>query len=320
MKRKRVVLFASLIVMIYGYTIGIFAKTDGDLTQKQMDAPNTMENQEDIAKSVLDSTGRMDQYDLQDLENITVYFGGDVTKGEQEDIVVTLNFGPKNTVVAAYASDGNVYEYVGDLGDFYGVQSVRFVPVAELGKDIVVVRERINESLGSFQQTDVLKGYSYNGEEFQDVLNTPQKIQSNWNNIWNQGDLQEESLWRRVTEETENIWEDGKDGDNSTLTVTRYQEYLESDDTEEGIVPEDDTYTQKDCRVVVEKFHWSDEWGRFILEEAVEKETGQPVAIIENLTASPYGLAGFTDHKDYLIVRKDGTTKYVTANDLELQP
>ncbi len=320
MKRKRMVLFASLLVMIYGYSMGIFAKTDGDLTQKQMNDPNTVENQEDIAKSVLDSTGRTEQYDLQDLENITVYFGGDVTKGEQEDIVVTLNFGPKNTVVAAYAADGSVYEYVGDLGDFYGVQSVRFVPVAELGKDIVIVREQINESLGSFQQTDVIKGYSYNGEEFQDVLNTPQKIESNWNNIWNQEDLQEESLWRRVTEETENVWEEGDDGDDSTLTVTRYQQYLESKDANEDSLPEDNTYVQKDRRVVVEKFYWSDAWGRFILKEAIEKETKQPVAIIENLTASPYGLAGFTDRKDYVIVRKDGTTKYVTANELEIQP
>lgn len=316
MKRKKIVLFASCMVMLCGYSMGIFAKTDGELTQKQMDAPNTVENQEDIAKSVLDDTGRSDQYDLQDLEDITVYFGGDVTKGDQEDVVVTLNFGPKNTVVAAYTADGSVYEYAGDLGDFYGVQSVRFVPIPELGKDIVIVREQINESLGSFQQTNVLKGYSYDGKEFQDVLNTPEKIQSNWNNVWNQGEIQEESLWRRVTEETEGAWEEGED---SAFTLTRYQTYLESDDTKEGVVPEDDTYTQKDSRVVVERFYWSEEWGRFILQEAIEKETGEKVAIIENLTASPYSLAGFTDKRDYAIVRKDGSTKYVNADALELQ-
>ena len=313
MKRKKLVLFVSAAVLLGGYTVGILGQPQGSLTQNQVDAPNTVQNQEDIAKSVLDSTGRSQQYDLQDLEDVTVYFGGDVT-GNKEDVVVTLNFGPKNTVVAAYTSDGNVYEYTGDLGDFYGVQNVRFVPVPELGKDIVIVREQINESLGSFQQTDVLRGYVYDGKNFQPVLNTPQKIESSWNDIWNQSEIRDESLWRRVTEETESNWTGGED---PTLTITRYQTYLESNNTEENQVPNDDTFQEKDSRVVVERFYWSEKWKRFILKEATDKETGEPVAIIEDLTISPYQLAGLTDQKDYGIVRQDGSTDYVTKEELE---
>lgn len=217
-------------------------------------------------------------------------------------------------MVAAYTADGNVYEYTGDLGDFYGVQNIRFVPVPELKKEIVIVREQVNQSLGSFEQSDILRGYVFDGKEYQDVLNTPQKIESSWNNLWNKGELQEPSLWRRVTEETESKW---TGGDEPSLTITRYQSYLESDDKGEGKVPGDETFQEKDSRVVVERFYWSDEWNRFILDEAVETATGQPVAIIENLASSPYLLADLPDFKDYRIVRKDGTTAYVDAEELK---
>ena len=299
MKRKKLVLAVSAAVLLGGYTVGIFGQTEGDLTQKQIDNPNTLENKEEIARSVLESTGRSEQYDLRDLGDVTVYLGSDVT-GNPQDAIVTVSFGPKNTVVAAYTADGNVYEYTGDLGDFYGVQNIRFVPVPELKKEIVIVREQVNQSLGSFEQSDILRGYVFDGKEYQDVLNTPQKIESSWNNLWNKGELQEPSLWRRVTEETESKWTGGEE---PSLTITRYQSYLESDDKGEG--------------EVVERFFWSDEWNRFILDEAVEVATGQPVAIIENLASSPYLLADLPDFKDYRIVRKDGTTAYVDAEELK---
>ncbi len=315
MKRKKLVLLVSAIVLFGGYSAGIYAnmtQPQEALTQKQIDNPNTEKNQTEIAKSVLESTGRSQQYDLNDLENVTVYVGSEATNSE-DNAVVTLNFGPKNTVVAVYRSDGSVYEFAGDLGDFYGVQNVTFVPVEGLGKDVVIVQERVNQSLGSFEETDVIKGYVYDGEAYQSVLNTPQKIQSSWNDIWNKG-LDNPSLWRRVTEETESKWVGGED---PYFQVTRYQTYLESDNKDEKIEPEDDTFQQKDERVVVEQFYWSQEWQRFILKEAIEKETGEKVAIVENLKASAYQLAGFEDTEDYRIVRKDDSFDYVRKDELQ---
>ena len=313
MGKKKIVLLAAALILLGGYTVGIYAKVEGDLSQSQVDDPNSEKNREEIAKSVLESTGRSEQYDLADLEDVTVYLGGAVT-GNEEDVLVSLSFGPKNTVVAAYTPDGNVYEYVGDLGDFYGVRSIRFVPSPELGRDIIIVRENVNQSLGSFEQTDVLRGYVYENNGFRDVLNTPEKIEASWNNIWNQSDIREESLWRRVTESTESSW---STGETPQLTITRYQDYLESSEKEEGQVPQDDTFDKKQSRVVVERFTWSDEWGRFILREAVEKATGEKVAIIEDLSASPYLLAGLADDKDYGIIRKDGLLDYVKEEELE---
>ena len=94
MKRKKLVLAVSAAVLLGGYTVGIFGQTEGDLTQKQIDNPNTLENKEEIARSVLESTGRSEQYDLRDLGDVTVYLGSDVT-GNPQDAIVTVSFRPK---------------------------------------------------------------------------------------------------------------------------------------------------------------------------------------------------------------------------------
>ena len=41
------------------------------------------------------------------------------------------------------------------------------------------------------------------------------------------------------------------------------------------------------------------------------------MAIVENLQASAYQLAGFEDAEDYGIMRKDGSFDYVRKDDLE---
>ena len=290
----------------------MWTRAQGNLTQQQIDAPNQKANQMEIARSVLESTGRSQQYDLQDIENVTVYVGGELTKNA-DDVVISASFGSKNTVIAAYTADGDIYEYIGDIGNFYGVENIRFIPSNELGHDIVIVRERINQSLGSFEETDVLRGYIYEADGFRDVLNTPEKINASWNRIWNENLSQRDTQWNRVTEETESVWGTGED---TEVTLTRYQTYEQSDYIEEE-VPEDDTFLTKDSRIVVDRFYWSEKWGRFILGEAIEKSTKAQVAVVENLAKSPYILAGFSDAADFGIIRKDGTFAYVEADDLE---
>ena len=49
---------------------------------------------------------------------------------------------------------------------------------------------------------------------------------------------------------------------------------------------------------------------------AVDTNTGETVAIIENRDASPYFLAGFQDDA-FLIYRRDGSTDIVEGNTLE---
>lgn len=314
MKRKGVVIFAIICVLFGGYTAGIYAQPADTLTRRQLE--QVEENSIAIAETVLEDTGREGQYFIQDMDQVSVYYGN-VTEGQEKDAVVAVGFGPQNTVVTVYAADGNGYTYVGDMGDFYDVRNIQFIPVSSEGRDVIIIKETAEQAIGGFEVTDLIRGFFYNDEkEFQNVLQTPERIETMWNNEWCDNDLQkDDNTMCRITEETEIAWD--LDGDPE-LNISRYQQYLTLY-PEEGqtlIPPGEEEFTSRGRRVVTERFYWSDEWRRFILGEAVDTDTGETVAIIENRDASPYFLAGFQDDA-FRIYRRDGSTDIVEGNTLE---
>ena len=319
MKRKKIVVAVIALVLLGGYTAGIYAQPAEGVTRTQMESPELGKNREEIAESVLRDTGRSDVYDLNELQNVTVYYG-DVTTGPERDAVVTVSFGPNDTVVAAYTPEGGVYQFVGDIGQFEGVQNIQFIPVPSEGRDVVIVRETSDQAIGAHEATEQLRGYLYTGgeseggEEFSNVLQTTQQIQSIWNALWNTEEGQNLDNWLKVTENTESGWKLG--GEIPLLEITRYQEYLKADSGQNELIPQGQEFESDAKRVIVERYYWSNEWNRFILGEATDKATGEKVAVIENRDASPYFLAGFRDDS-FLIQRRDGSEDIIKDSGLE---
>ncbi|WP_313524059.1 hypothetical protein [Anaerotignum sp.] len=315
MKRKRWVIAAVVCVLIGGYTAGIYGQTD-KLTKKQITEMNEKKNQEDIAKSVLQDTGRADTYDLNDLDKVAVYYGNVNGKQDQneKDVVVSVNFGPKDTVVAAYTPNGEVYEYVGDIGNFYNVDNIQFIPVESLGKDVVVVQETANQMVGAFENSTLLRGFLYDDKTaFSSVLNTPIAIDATWNEIWNNPELKNPDNWVKVREAADAVW--NTKGDAPKLNLTRYQKYLVAGDTGKQM-PAESKFVQQSNRVVVEEIYWSQQWKRFIIGEAIEKKTGQPIAVLQNMNNGPYALAGLVENT-YLVQKEDGSQELLPNDAFE---
>lgn len=318
MKRKRWVIAAVVCVLIGGYTAGIYGQTD-KLTKKQITEMNEKKNQEDIAKSVLRDTGRADTYDLNDLDKVTVYYGnvnGNQDQSEEEeekDVVVSVNFGPKDTVVAAYTPNGGVYEYVGDIGNFYNVDNIQFVPIKSLGKDVVVVQETANQMVGAFENSTLLRGFLYDDKTaFSSVLNTPIAIDATWNEIWNNPELKNPDNWVKVREAADAVW--STQDEAPKLNVIRFQKYLAAGDTGKQL-PAESKFVQQSSRVVMEEIYWSEKWKRFIIGEAVEKKTGKPLAVLQNMDSGPYALAGLVENT-YLVQKEDGSQEHLPADEL----
>lgn len=292
MKNKKWVIVMTALVLMVGFSAAIYGQPQEQLTQEQVSNPKEGNNKEMIAKNVLADTGRTDLYDLSDAQEVTVYYGGVLNKG-QDDVIISVDFGPKNTVVAAYTPDGNVYEYVGDVGNFFDVQDVTFVPIPSLGKDVIILQEFANQNIGAYEASSLLKGYVYDNGDFRNVLNTPEKIQASWNYLWDNFDIKDASKWHRVTEDTQKNW---KNKEVPNLELLRNQTYFEAKDANEKLLPKDSSFAEKSSRKIAEIFYWSDEWQHFILGEATEKATNEKVAVIENQNASPYILAGFEEN------------------------
>lgn len=316
MKRKRWVIAAIALVLAGGYTAGIYGQTE-QLTQKQISNPDNAQNQSDIAKNVLESTGRSDDYNLNDVEKVTVYYGNVQDLDESyKDVVISVNFGPKNTVVAVYTPNGEVYEYVADVGNFYNVENIQFVPLQDLGKEVIVIQEQANQQAGGLEDSTFLRGYIYEGgQTLENVLHTPIQIDATWNDIWEEPGVTNEANWRRVQDKAQPQW-NLNGGSSPTLDLSRYQEYLISQGDDSRRLPEEEEFVSQSKRIITERIYWSPEWKRFLIGEAIEKATGAPVAVLENRDNSPYVLAGFVENS-YLIERQDGTQEILPVDQLE---
>lgn len=269
---------------------------------------DTIAGKKAVATQVLEDTNRTDLYDINDLEQVEIYYGN-VMGNEEKDVVIMVSFGSRNTIVALYEAKGLMYEYVGEVGNFYEVQNIEFIPIASKGKDMILIDEFANQSVGAYEVTEFLKGFLYEDEEFKSIFTSTTDIETIWNQAWESEES--EALWKRITENTQRNWSN----DYENLDMMRYQTYYTSPEEDPFNIPKRNTFEKKDSRMVMEKYEWSADWERFIIGEAIEKATGQTVALIADRDNEPYILAGYEENA-YEIQRRDGSVELIHETEL----
>ena len=224
----------------------------------------------------------------------------------------------KNTDLAVYTKDkeGDGYTYVSDVGEFFDVKDVFFLPLSSDGTNIMIVREYANQNIGAYERSSFLKGYIWDdkNETFQNVLNIPEGIEVTWNGSW---DTSGEERWQKIEERSEFVFNENYEND-PTLKFTQYQAYKISESTDKDNIPDESTFHTAKNRVINQTYYWSDDWSRFILSEKKDKATGEKVAVIEDFSASPYVLV--EEYKNMAnnvtIQRPNGTIEIVPSNTL----
>lgn len=306
-------------VMFVGFSVRIYGVTNKNLTVEEVTSPNTTKNKQSIAGKVLADTGRTDQFSPEEAQRITIY-RGNVSGDSANEIVLAIEFTPKNTIVAVYTPDGNTYKYIGDVGEFFEVTNIEFIPIENLGRDVLTIREYADQNIGAYEKSRFIKGYLYKDGIFSWVLNIPEEVNANWNEAWDIKNTTEvPSLWNRITEQTDATF---KDGGEPTIMLVHTQKHLISDDTKARNIPEDSTFKTVGERIVAQTYRWNIEWELFILSEKIDNATGEKVAVVEDFGTWPYALL-----KDYgensnkvRIVRKNGVSQVVDKSTLSDVP
>ncbi len=301
------------VAVIILFTIKIYGVSEV-LTKSEIQSPNTLENKRKIASAVLQDTGRNDMFEPQEALNVTVY-AGNLMGGDQNQAILSVRFGPKNTIVAVYNlnEDGETYSYVGDLGEFFDVKNIQFMPLKD-GRNIAIVREYADQNIGAFERSSFLKGYLWNSntKDFDNVLSIPEGIETVWNGAWDDSSV-EERRWQRIEQRTEIQYEDNP---NPVINLTHYQAYKISDSKDTDNMPDLSTFDTYKSRVVNETYYWSDEWQRFILAEKMNNATGEKVAVIEDFGSSPYALlADYGDAVNNLMIKTEGGKYEIVKRD-----
>ncbi len=310
-----------IVILIAFVVIGFFTiKTYGvveQITSDMLQDPNSDKNKQDIARIVLNDTGRDTAFSPDEVVEIKVY-QGDLLGNGQQQAVIAVSFGLKNTVLAVYTNDKNTgnYTYIDDVGDFFDVRDVLFLPLSTPGTNIMIVREYANQNIGAYERSSFLKGYIWDDKNqmFQNVLSVPEGIEVTWNGSW---DTSGEERWQKIEERSEFVFNENYEND-PTLKFTQYQAYKISESTDKDNIPDESTFHTAKNRVINQTYYWSDDWSRFILSEKKDKATGEKVAVIEDFSASPYVLV--EEYKNMennvTIQRPNGTIEIVPSNTL----
>lgn len=314
LRKKWIRMFLLVGIVFLGFTATIYGtSTSPNLTRQEIESPNTTANRRSIAEKVLRDTGRTGQFTPEEATNVFVYYIN-LLGSDRAEVVIQIEFGPKNSIVAVYTPEGNGYDFVSDIGEFFYIRNITAIPLPD-DNDILILREYANQDIGAFERSSFLRGYQWDGTDFQEVLKVPEGIESTWNELWDGETTNGESKWNRIEQRTDIAFEDGS---IPTLSLTSYQAHRVSEPSASMDVPNETAFSTVNNRIVTETYTWSPQWHRFILSEMTDNQTGEPVAVIEDLGSSPYALLddyGNNANK-VRIVKQDGSTDIVDKSTL----
>ena len=258
---------------------------------------------------MLVSTDRTDMFTPQDARNIKVDYA-ELTKMGVQDALVTVDFGPKATVMAVYTPVNDGYEYVGEVGYFYDVDNIAFMRPNKSGLEVITFRERNNQSIGAMENGSFIRGYTYKEKDFKNVINIDENTEAWWNDVQSGA---AEPYWHKITQQS-NV---KKSDDDRRIEAVKTQIYSTAENTGSMTRPDDSEFNEKNRRTVDENFYWNDGWQSFIIDEKTENSTGEKVAVLKDFGTSPYVLTG-DEFDKYRILREDGSIGIVNYDELSV--
>lgn len=285
---------------------------DTSISFAELKACNNAVNKEKIIANILNALGTAQEISNQSQIIVRVYYAKIQPNKKQKDALISIQFDSKNTIVVLYETqDRKMYNFVSILGRFYIIKEISFIFEKQNNSDIILLKEFINMSLGCYEDTTFLKGYLWENGIFKQVLKITKDVEAFWNSAWI--DNNEKRQWERIILSSELKW---IKTEALVLFLYQTQEYSISTDKNNKRLPDKHTFQSVNNRFVQENFVWNKYWNRFILFESVYKKTGKKVAVIQNLSNSPYSLVEGPIEK-CVICDNSNEIKVISQKDLE---
>ncbi|WP_058484870.1 hypothetical protein [Defluviitalea phaphyphila] len=230
---------------------------------------------------------------------------------DEKELILTIFLEPKKSIIVVYKKDNNSYKYVGIVDKFFDIQGVQTIPIDKKNRDIIVVREFVDQMLGAFEQGTYIRAYIWEDEKFEMVLSVIEDYSAYWNEMWDK-EQKIDPRWLRIMDKASIQWENGP---YPVLKILENQSYAKSTIINSKNMPKEDEYEVISSREVLQEYYWSDKYNHFILSEGKNVKTGETIAIIEDLSLSPFELAGFK-LEQYRIKTQDGKIEIVPKNQI----
>jgi len=238
-----------------------------------------------ILRSVLLNTGLWREWAPTDKANVSIILSR--IKGRQKDAIIIVRAGNGRNVITLYEKHNGYFNYTALVDTFDDLRDIQVMPLREQGGSLIVTRER--KKNGTLKDIVYICAYAWDEGKFQKVLNITENYKAYYNELWEESKPPNRSNWIRVCERSDVIWENS---DAPVVHVLLHQNYSLSQSVNQQERPDESDFEIIRNRDVLEEYVWSGKWMHFILFEGIDRQNGEPVAVIEDLSESPYGLIG----------------------------
>ena len=227
-----------------------------------------------------------------------------------------LNLDGKKTYIIAYVENDNKYNFVGVIDSFITVQEIFLVPLRVSSENIVLVREFVDALSTSGEVGTFLRGYIYTDEAFEQIVSIVESFKA-----YSEGNFvsknEENSRWQRIMSSSNIRWRNEK---FPLIEVTKTQTHSLSSYDNEPHLPQDEYFDTIKTREIESTYYWSQKFRHFILAEGHDRATSEEVAILDDLSHSPFSLISeFSErNKRYLVKYINGDIRMVEKSSIQV--
>ena len=238
-----------------------------------------------IARSVLLNSNHGCDWGILNKADVSVILSR--VKSRQKDAVIIVRRGFAKDIISLYEKHNGKYRYAVTVGTFADLRDFQIMPLREQNGNVIVTREQINGS--PLEEASYIRVYAWDEGKFQNVLSIPDKYVAYYNELWDESKPADRSNWIKVSGRSDVLWENS---DAPVIHVMTRQSYSLSVSVNRRERPDETDFNIIRNRDVFEDYIWSGKWMHFILFEGSDRQNDEPVAVIEDLSGSPYGLIG----------------------------
>lgn len=312
----------ALLVTLTVAGIFIYKTADKNLkvsvVSEYLDANSKNQNfaKEKIINHILDSTEVKDFINTIEYARLSVEF--DRTSDGNEDAIFVLHSGYGSTLVAVYRKHNTNYTYLGLVDTFMKVSQVQ--PMALKGKteNLILVREHVKQTGDAMEEGVYVRAYIWDRSRFQQVLSIIESYNSMTNKVMEDNEGESVKRWQRLVAKGKVDWQSEI---YPIVKIHEAQNYSLSKDANIGYIPKDERFELIKSREFDSVFHWSPKWNHFILFEGADSKNDKAIAVIEDLSVSPFSLMDEFNESNmkYVVKYKNGAVKILPKSQIRME-
>lgn len=268
---------------------------------------------DEASKSIMVTTLKNLDYkqwlELTDYIQLHVY-KSNIIPDEEEELIVALNLSKDLAAIAIYTRIDDQYVFSHGIENLLPIRSIQFLPVKNLGYNLLITDQLLDEKLGAFYLEEFVEIFLYSNKDFKSIFKKTKYLNEIYNAQWIDPNAPSNE-WFQIIEDNIIHFDNT---DHLSISVSINRRKLK---TIKDVVPNEEDFKLIEDVITQENFHWNKTYQNFIMTLATLNHSNTQVAILDDTSHWLESFIGFSSN-NYKIITENGETMYIDKNNVNL--